>query len=67
MSVSAEDKAQAIETIEHSKNTHVEWLEHLDACPACPDARVAGDKSHQVKAIAGYNQVLNVLREVPTE
>lgn len=61
--ISREDKELAIQAVEESKATHVVWLEHLAVCPDCPDARVAGDKTHHVKQVAKYNHVLTVLRE----
>jgi hypothetical protein len=53
------DQARAI--VESSRQTHIEWIDHLEKCPDCPDARIAGDVAHHREAIEGYDFVLEVL------
>lgn len=65
------DLYRAIATIEDSRRTHAEWLDHWrrmeaeghDDCAHCIEtARVAGGREHQERCIEEYDNVLAVLR-----
>lgn len=71
------DVDAAIATIEDSRRTHVEWAAWLEAgppgtscgTPGCDrdhhaDVDVAGDLEHHRRCIAGYDQVLELLRHL---
>lgn len=70
------DVSAAIATIEASRLTHVKWRDHWLAvrayhdgaeCPRCErEAKVAGDLAHHERCIAEYDNVLEVLRAVPS-
>ena len=55
---------QAIATVQHSRQTHVAWLEHIKSCN-CQEwaGRTVGDAEHHRACIAGYDQVLAVLTD----
>jgi hypothetical protein len=72
------DIEAAIARVEESRQTHVEWrdywreyAEHSCETDPCPwestreaQAAIAGDIEHQERAIAGYDNVLAVLRRL---
>lgn len=56
--------AAAIRRVEESRDSHVQWRDHLDACSHCrehPPQHVHG-RDEQVQIIAEYDVVLEVLR-----
>lgn len=66
---------EAIRVVEHSRNTHQQWLDWLalkvvrcgtEGCDRdhSTDAEIAGDERHHQDAIVGYNKVLAVLAEL---
>lgn len=67
---STDEVHTAIARVEASRQTHVEWRDYWLAtyCAGCEDCRrmaaVAGDLDHQEACIAGYDQVLGVLRSL---
>ena len=67
------DVAQAVKTVEFSRETHVIWRDylrdHVGACGGCgrdhaKDVAVSGDQAYHQKAIDEYDQVLDVLRRI---
>lgn len=69
MSISETERAVAI--VEHSRSTHVDWIEHFKECPrggpgSCPictdDAKIAGDHEHHARCVADYDFVIAQLR-----
>lgn len=64
---------RAIATVEDSRRTHAEWLDHWrrmeaeghEDCAQCIEtAKVAGGREHQEKCIEEYDNVLAVLASV---
>ena len=58
---------RAIAVIEHSRQTHVDWVEYLRDNPEAaneprPQVDVAGNIAHHSEVIADYDLVLAVLR-----
>lgn len=65
------DVQRAIETIESSRKTHVDWIEYLalediDPQELVPMVTVAGSAEHHAECVAGYDNVLRVLRGLVT-
>jgi hypothetical protein len=60
---------KAIATVERSRQTHVNWIEHYDRYPEEEDRweYPAGTRENHMKFVAGYDQVLRVLRAVLVE
>lgn len=62
------DREAAIARIEESRATHVLWADYWKAiggcsCEGCEKtAGIAGDADHHRECIAGYDNVLEVLR-----
>lgn len=59
----------AIRSIEHSRQTHVDWAHYARLHPDWAKARAprsesAGDVEHHDKCIREYDQVLDVLKRV---
>lgn len=64
--MTAPDLQAAIRRIEESRESHVAWRDHLDACDYCkehPPAYVQ-TRDEQVQIIAEYDNVLAILRQV---
>lgn len=64
-----EDIQRAIDVVENSRRTHVEWGAWLKENPDAaleprPQVDVAGDIAHHDECIAGYDHVLKVLRQL---
>lgn len=55
------DIREAIETIEDSRQTHVEWIASLESGRELPHELI-GDISHHQNAVDRYDQVLELLR-----
>jgi len=60
--VNREEVLTAIATVEDSRQTHVNWAEWRRRGNGGDE--MAGDLKHHEDAIAGYDQVLDVLRRV---
>lgn len=64
----------AITTIERSRASHVSWIDHPADCAECKrevqekgPAFIAGGPDFHRECIAGYDQVLDVLRRMRQE
>jgi hypothetical protein len=64
-------REQAIAKIEHSRDTHIAWINYFGACPyggpgkcqECTDrAEVAGGPEHHKQVVKDYTGVLSFLR-----
>lgn len=57
-------RAEAIQIIEDSRQTHVEWIEYLAKFgdDLRPHEEIAGDAAHHQEAVEKYDRVLAVLR-----
>lgn len=58
------DRERAIVDAEAMRQTHVEWLDHIENChlPSCKeDQKIAGDKIHHQDCIDRYDNILAVL------
>lgn len=67
--MNADDVKRAIEIVNHSRKTHVEWRDYIRDYPeAAQEPRaeidVAGDIKHHEDCIAGYDHVIAVLEAV---
>lgn len=62
-----EEIMKAIQTIEYSKATHVSWIRYLTKYPnnlrVLEEVKVAGGLEHHKACVAGYDQVLEVLKK----
>ena len=59
------NKYQAIELIEISRKTHIQWIEWYEKYPEHADAYpVAGDMQHHIDCIARYDKVIAYLEQV---
>lgn len=58
------DVDRAIETIEFSRQTHVEWRDWLNKNPNDPRTPAVGDSKHHQDCIVGYDNVLTILRSL---
>lgn len=58
------DVYRAIETIEFSRQTHVEWRDWLNKNPNDPRTPAVGDSKHHQDCIVGYDNVLTILRSL---
>lgn len=65
-----ERREKAIETIEKSKQTHIEWLAFFEKNPVLQGSteyKHLGDIEHHKKCIEEYNQVISLLEPPPCE
>jgi hypothetical protein len=51
----------AIERVQDSRQSHVEWAEHLRSCPDCPHAANVQTAEEQDRLVAEYDNVLACL------